>query len=76
MNPLRQAARYDPEGEYVRRYVSELASVTDPAHVHQPWRLGPDALRELGYPAPFVDVGGGRVGRRTGESGESAESLF
>ncbi|MEO3876476.1 deoxyribodipyrimidine photo-lyase [Nonomuraea sp. B12E4] len=37
-NPLRQAKRFDPAGEYVRRYVPELAGV--PAgDVHEPWRL-------------------------------------
>jgi deoxyribodipyrimidine photo-lyase len=31
MNPLRQAERFDPAGEYVRRYVPELASLPRPA---------------------------------------------
>jgi hypothetical protein len=30
LNPLRQAARFDREGDYVRRYVPELASLTAP----------------------------------------------
>jgi len=73
LNPLRQAARYDPTGDYVRRYVPELAELTDVAHVHQPWRLGPVSLRDLGYPAPIVEVENGRVGERV--SGPS-ERLF
>ncbi|WP_307856440.1 deoxyribodipyrimidine photo-lyase [Catenulispora pinistramenti] len=73
LNPLRQAARYDPTGEYVRRYVPELADLTDPAHIHQPWRLGPVSLRQRGYTAPIVEVSGGRVGGRTVAS---AEALF
>jgi deoxyribodipyrimidine photo-lyase len=48
-NPLRQAYRFDPDGDYVRRYVPELASVEGPA-VHEPWKLGGVA----GYPAPIV----------------------
>ncbi|MEV0232066.1 deoxyribodipyrimidine photo-lyase [Nonomuraea sp. NPDC050786] len=37
-NPLRQARRYDPMGDYVRRHVPELAGL--PAeHIHEPWRL-------------------------------------
>jgi len=36
-NPLRQAKRFDPDGEYVRRYVPELAGIERPA-VHEPWR--------------------------------------
>lgn len=73
LNPLRQAARYDPAGDYVRRYVPELAELPDVADVHQPWRLGPVSLRDLGYPAPIVEVENGRVGKRV--SGPS-EGLF
>jgi deoxyribodipyrimidine photo-lyase len=70
LNPLRQAARYDPSGEYVRRHVAELADLTDPVHIHQPWRPGPVSLRRHGYPAPIVEILGDRVGRRTSESGD------
>ena len=43
MNPLRQAQRFDRDGEYVRRYVPELAGL-DAAHIRTPWRLpGPRA---------------------------------
>jgi len=52
LNPLRQADRFDPEGEYVRRHLPELASV--PGHaVHRPWLL--DRFAQLDYPAPIVD---------------------
>ncbi|MFI7635392.1 cryptochrome/photolyase family protein [Nonomuraea sp. NPDC049400] len=37
-NPLRQAARYDPTGDYVRRHVPELADLPT-EHIHEPWRL-------------------------------------
>ncbi|GAB7041531.1 MULTISPECIES: cryptochrome/photolyase family protein [Catenuloplanes] len=53
-NPIRQAQRYDPEGDYVRRYVTELAGVPG-ADVHQPWRLGDFA--KLGYPPPLESHG-------------------
>jgi deoxyribodipyrimidine photo-lyase len=53
-NPLRQAQRFDPDGDYVRRYVEELAGVEGPA-VHRPWRLPRDRLRGLDYPEPIVD---------------------
>jgi len=36
-NLLRQARRFDPAGDYVRRYVPELAAVPGP-EVHEPWR--------------------------------------
>jgi deoxyribodipyrimidine photo-lyase len=42
LNPVRQGLRFDPAGEYVRRWVPELAHLPGPA-VHEPW------LRENGY---------------------------
>ena len=47
-NLLRQARRFDPVGDYVRRYVPELAAIPGP-EVHQPWRL--PAVR---YPKPLA----------------------
>jgi deoxyribodipyrimidine photo-lyase len=52
-NPIRQAERFDPAGEYVRRYVPELASIEGRA-VHQPWKLGPLERLSLDYPEPIV----------------------
>ncbi|BCJ43782.1 deoxyribodipyrimidine photo-lyase [Actinoplanes ianthinogenes] len=46
-NPIRQAQRFDPQGDYVRRYVPELKGV-DGVAVHQPWRLP-----GLDYPGPL-----------------------
>lgn len=46
-NPVRQARRFDPEGEYVRRWVPELAGIAGPA-VHEPWRL-PASARHRDY---------------------------
>jgi deoxyribodipyrimidine photo-lyase len=54
LNPLRQARRFDPEGEYVRRYVTELAGVRGPA-VHEPWLLDSAERRALEYPPPVAD---------------------
>jgi len=50
-NLIRQAHRFDPEGEYVRRYVSELTPVEGSA-VHEPWRLD---RQPGGYPAPLIE---------------------
>ncbi|MER7754441.1 deoxyribodipyrimidine photo-lyase [Kitasatospora sp. NPDC097643] len=50
LNPLRQAARYDPDGTYVRRWIPELAHLPAPA-VHHPWTL---PTPPAGYPAPLV----------------------
>ncbi|HET8605284.1 MAG TPA: deoxyribodipyrimidine photo-lyase [Marmoricola sp.] len=54
LNPLRQAERFDPEGEYVRRYVPELRGVEGSA-VHQPWKLPEEQRRALDYPDRIVD---------------------
>ncbi len=51
-NPVTQGKEHDPEGDYVRRWVPELAGVAGGA-VHEPWKLpgGPPA----GYPGRIVD---------------------
>ena len=54
LNVLRQADRHDPAGDYVRRYVPELAGIAGSA-VHRPWALDDDRRRRLDYPAPLVD---------------------
>ena len=54
MNPLRQARRFDPAGDYVRRYVPELAGL-DPARIHTPWRLDAAHRERLGYLDPLTD---------------------
>jgi deoxyribodipyrimidine photo-lyase len=51
-NPIRQARRFDPNGDYVRRHVPELASIEGPA-IHEPWRLGRTKPRR--YPDPIVE---------------------
>ncbi len=51
-NPTRQGKEFDPDGDYVRRWVPELRDV--PARfVHEPW-LAPDGV-PAGYPVPIVD---------------------
>jgi len=55
LNPLRQARRFDPRGDYVRRYVTELANLDGPL-VHEPWRLPGGERHRLGYPAPILDA--------------------
>jgi deoxyribodipyrimidine photo-lyase len=59
-NPARQQERFDPCGEYVRRYVPELADVPD-AYLTEPWTMPADLQEKAGcrigrdYPAPIVD---------------------
>ncbi len=60
MNPITQARRWDPDGDYVRRWVPELAQLRGAA-VHAPWEIGPLELAAVGivlgesYPSPIVD---------------------
>lgn len=51
-NPVTQARKFDPDGDYVRRWIPELRSVGGAA-VHEPWQL-PGGV-PAGYPAPIVD---------------------
>lgn len=51
-SPVRQARRFDPAGDYVRRWVPELAHVTGAA-VHEPW-LHANGY-DHGYPRRVVD---------------------
>src|SRR6185312_2065357 len=64
-NPILQGEKFDPGGVYVRRWVPELARLSDKL-VHQPWSAAPLELAaagvELGkdYPKPIVDHRAGR----------------
>jgi deoxyribodipyrimidine photo-lyase len=51
LNPVRQGLRFDPAGDYTRRWVPELAAVRGAA-VHEPWNLDDPVP---GYPSPIVD---------------------
>ncbi len=51
-NPWRQTARYDPEGEFIRRWVPELRAAPR-ALLLAPPRDGRPIVP--GYPAPIVD---------------------
>jgi len=53
LNPIRQARRFDPNGDFVRRHVPELAGVSGPA-VHEPWKLPAAERRRLDYPDPLA----------------------
>jgi deoxyribodipyrimidine photo-lyase len=52
LNPLRQAQRFDPRGEYVRRFLPELESLAG-KNVLRPWLA--KGFERLDYPEPIVD---------------------
>jgi deoxyribodipyrimidine photo-lyase len=60
-NPVLQGRRFDPQGVYVRRWVPEIAALSD-ADLHEPWAAGPLELAAAGvvlgetYPEPIVDL--------------------
>ena len=51
-NPVTQGRRFDPDGDYVRRWVPELAHVPGAA-VHEPWDVADG--HDHGYPERIVD---------------------
>ncbi|OOG41774.1 deoxyribodipyrimidine photolyase [Rhodanobacter sp. C06] len=57
-NPYTQAAKFDPDASYLKRWLPELATLP-PKLLHEPWR-DPAALAACGYPAPMVDLGATR----------------
>ncbi|QSA96613.1 deoxyribodipyrimidine photo-lyase [Methylococcus sp. EFPC2] len=60
-NPVLQGRRFDPEGNYVRRWVPELAHLPA-AYIHHPWEAPAGILNAAGvrlgvsYPLPVVDL--------------------
>ena len=50
-NPTAQGERFDPGGEYARRWVPELEGPTGKV-IHRPWVTPPESRT---YPAPIVD---------------------
>ena len=53
-NPVTQSRRFDPDGEFLRRYLPELAELDDHS-IHDP-----GLSRPAGYPAPMIDLAFGR----------------
>lgn len=60
-NPVTQGQKFDEDGDYVRRYVPELAGLTA-KNLHAPWLAKPEDLHRAGirlgvdYPKPMVDL--------------------
>ena len=64
-NPQTQGEKFDPKGDYVRRWVPELAALPD-RWLHAPWTAPDDVLNSAGitlgqtYPHPVVPLEQGR----------------
>lgn len=54
-NPTSQGEKFDPHGDYVRRWVPELADVK--GHIYEPWK---EKTSPKNYPAPMLDLDKGR----------------
>lgn len=54
-NPVLQGEKFDKEGDYVKRWVPELAEVAK-KFVHKPWELPDDERATVDYPEPLVDL--------------------
>ncbi len=65
-NPVLQGRKFDADGDYVRRFVPELARMAA-RYIHAPWEAPPSALAAAGvrlggtYPHPIIDLGAGRT---------------
>jgi len=59
-NPFSQGEKFDKNGDYVRKYVPELAKLPK-KYIHQPWTAPTHILAQAGvklgetYPKPIVD---------------------
>ena len=69
-NPVTQAKKFDPEGEYIRQYVPELKNLPN-NDLFSPWEASAAVLKEAGitlgidYPKPVVDLKSSRIAALT-----------
>ncbi|MFK7973559.1 MAG: deoxyribodipyrimidine photo-lyase [Rickettsiaceae bacterium] len=60
-NPVTQGQKFDPTGEYTRKYVPELQNITD-KYLFNPWEAPKHILQNAGielsitYPMPIIDL--------------------
>ena len=51
LNPIRQSRKYDPLGNYIRKWIPELAELDNDV-IHAPWEK---RTNTPGYPKPIID---------------------
>lgn len=54
-NPVNQAEKNDPDGDYIRKWIPELKNVKGKAVFDPYHRLSKQDFKKLGYPEPYVD---------------------
>lgn len=52
-NPIAQSKKFDPNGDYIRQWVEELAHLDNKA-IHEPYSTKTNI--QLNYPKPIVDL--------------------
>ncbi len=59
-NPISQSQKIDPDGEFIRQWLPELAHL-DNKSIHAPHLFSKAQARPLNYPAPMVDLASSRT---------------
>jgi deoxyribodipyrimidine photo-lyase len=80
-NPVLQSRKFDAQGEYLRRWLPELARLPD-RYIHEPWRAPLAALQASGvqlgkdYPLPILELATAREAalRRWSQTGSTSHA--
>ena len=60
-NPVKNSQEHDPKGEFIRKWIPELANAPDNS-IHEPWKMTPMEQSFCGitigvdYPYPIIDL--------------------
>ncbi len=58
-NPITQSQRFDPEGQFIRRFCPELKAFDNKA-IHNPYRFASQLAKQVDYPPPIIDYAASR----------------